>query len=284
MSRAARTFDALVARRLRARRQAAVDRMPAVAARLYRAADRAAAMPWANERSDLPPAIDVGGRTVDVVEDLVAFTGLDRADVETELRTRRRLNFRGEWHATPPGLRNDDWFYLSSKTYLFANAVHFADATVPDRVCAHVDEGGLVLDFGGGAGQLTLALTARGRRVAFVDINALQRDFLRFRVARHGLGDLIEVRDPWDALPPGAFAGIVAIDVLEHLPDVRRTVRDELVPSLAPGGVLVEDSPFVVNASNPMHHEDPGLDEELTANGMELVERDGPLRVWRAAG
>lgn len=272
----------LVIEPLRRRRTATIDRLPNVAGRLYRAADTAAAMPWRGERSELPPPIDVAGRTVDVVDDLVAYTGLPRTDVEAELRTRRRLNFRAEWHATPPGLRTDDWFYLSSKTYLFANAVHFADGAVPDRVCAHVEAGGRVLDFGGGAGQLTLALAARGRTVAYSDTNALQRDFLRFRVARHGLGELVEVLDPWERLPRRSFAAVVAIDVLEHLPDVRATLRDGLLPALQPGGVLVEDSPFVTNTSNPMHHEDPGMDDELRAHRMDILETAGALRVWRA--
>lgn len=272
---------ALIVASSRRRRDNAVDRLPELAGLLYRTADAVAATPWRGERNDLPPAIEIAGRRIDVVDDLLAYTGLSRDDVEAELRTRSRLNFRGEWHATPPGLRSDHWFYLSSKSYLFANAVHFADSSVADRVSAHVVSNGRVLDFGGGAGQLTLALAARSLRPSYTDTNAIQRDFLRFRLARHDLDELVDVLDPWRPLGTCTFDAIVAIDVLEHLPNVLDVLRQTLLPALKPGGVLLEDSPFIVNASNPMHHDDPGMDAALEAAGLQVVERASELRIWR---
>jgi 2-polyprenyl-3-methyl-5-hydroxy-6-metoxy-1,4-benzoquinol methylase len=271
---------------LRARRSRAVDSAaPALAERLYALSDRVAFVPFRGEQNEVPVPVDVDGVRLDVVDDLAAYTGLEPVDVRSALERRDALSFRSEWWATPAALREDHWFYLSSKTYLFGNAVHFPDAAFVDRfVTSHVPAGGRVLDFGGGAGGLTLALAARGFVPAYSDLNALQRDFLRFRVHRHGLADRVEVLDWWADLPADGFDTVVAVDVLEHLPNARPTVA-RLLDAVRPGGSLVERSPFQTSASNPMHHGDFGLQELLAARGFELVDgaEDG-TNVWTRRG
>ena len=133
-----------------------------------------------------------------MVADLEAYTGLPREVVERELSTRSGVSFRAEWHATPSHLRHDHWYYLSSKGYLFANAVHFADGSFPGRfVRPYAGESGRTLDFGGGTGNLALLLAAADLEVWVSELNALQRDFIRFRLARHGLSERVNVVDPW---------------------------------------------------------------------------------------
>lgn len=257
------------------RSREAIDRTAtAVSPRLHRSADALSTLPFRAQRFDPP-----GGT---IMDDLVAYTQLDR-DVATELVCRRRpIDFRGEWHATPPALRSDHWFYLTSKTYLFANASHFADTAEVDAVAALLPPGGAVLEFGAGVGNLALALAERGHEVIADEVSTVQRDFLRFRAMRHGLSERVRVIDPWMPAPQSAVDSITAFDVLEHLPDGRATLDERLLPALRPGGVLVENSPFVVNVSNPMHHDDWGLDEHLRGRGLALerVADDG-TRVWR---
>jgi 2-polyprenyl-3-methyl-5-hydroxy-6-metoxy-1,4-benzoquinol methylase len=284
MKRVADAVRMRVTNPARRRRDLLIDRYaPAAAERLYGAADRIAFLPFRTEASNLPETVRVEGRTINTVDDLVAFTGLERDVVESVLRRRRDISFRSEWLATPPRLRDDRWFYLSSRSYLFANAVHFPDESFVDAyVAPYVPDGGAVLDFGGGTGELSLRCASRGLRATYVELNALQRDFVRFRVARHSLGDRIAVLDPWDAVPTGAFDAVVAVDVIEHLGDAAAVLEDTLLPAMAPGGVLVEDSPFVVTTANPMHHEDFGFEAFLTERGLAAV-TDGAMgvRVWR---
>lgn len=246
---------------------------------LARASREILLAPHRRERIELPTPLQIGGHTLDVVDDLVVFTGLSRADVES-LVQRRRDSFRVEWHLMQP--RSEPWFYLSSRGYLFANAVHFHDA--PDTIDALLERRpppARVLDFGAGTGNLALALAASGLEVDVLESSALQKDFVRFRAHRHGLD--VGVLDWWGVPPPPErYDLICAFDVLEHLPELRRALADTLLPALAPFGLLAESSPFVKNFSNPMHHEDTeGLDAALTAAGLRLVEDRADFRLWR---
>jgi len=283
LSRLRRAFDAVVLWRARRLRDRLVERSPALAEHMYRGADATANLPFRSQRMDLPGPIDAGDLHLDVMADLEAYTGLPRTVVEREVSTRSGVSFRAEWHATPSRLRHDHWYYLSSKGYLFANAVHFADSSVPDRFVRHyAGEGGRVLDFGAGTGNLALLLAAAGHKVWVSELNALQRDFIRFRVDHHALSRRVTVVDPWAGLPEAALDAVVAVDVLEHLPDCRTVLERQLLPALTPGGVLVENSPFVINSANPMHHEDFGFERFMRSAGFDMVEAglEG-TRVWQ---
>jgi 2-polyprenyl-3-methyl-5-hydroxy-6-metoxy-1,4-benzoquinol methylase len=199
---------------------------------------------------------------------------------------RRHESFRSEWHALPGALRDDHWYYLSSRLYLFANAIHLhEDATTLAAIETIAAPGARVLDFGGGTGNLALALAAADRQVAYVELSALQKDFLRFRLAKHGLTEAVEVVDWWANPPAARYDVVIALDVLEHLPDVAETLTTRLLPALRRGGALLEASPFVRNISNPMHHEDGAvLEETLAAYGAVQERETAGLRIWRLPG
>ncbi len=238
--------------------------------------------PYRAEQIDVPVPIESGEHRFDVVDDLVRFTSLTREQT-LALMSRRLENFRVEWLALRPGLRDDTWFYLSSRTYLFANAIHFHDSPeLVDEVAALVPRDGRVLEFGGGTGNLSLALAARGLDVDYLELSALQKDFVRFRMGLHGLEDRMSVLDWWASLHSEAYDVVCAFDVFEHVSDLSSTLN-RIVPTLAAGGALVESSPFFVSLSNPMHHEDPGFDDLLRAHGLELSKTAPDHRVWRRA-
>jgi SAM-dependent methyltransferase len=265
------------------RRREAAERVDDAGVRLaetlYRRADALVARAFRAERCELP----AGGGAASVVDDLVAYTQLPRATVERLLGDREPTSFRSEWHATPPDLRADHWYYLSGWGYLFGNAIHFADDAAVTLVDAALPRDGDVLDFGAGVGNFALALAERGHTVVADELSALQRDFLRFRVDRHGLDGRVRVLDPWAAPAPASVDAVTAFDVFEHLPDGRELLSERILPALRPGGVLIEDSPFVRNAANPMHHDDWGLAETLSAAGLAVREQQRNLRIWGPA-
>lgn len=266
----------LKARRWRKKANDAVeDATVRIAPRLYREADRLSALPFRTAR--LPPA------DPEVLDDLAAYTGLALPVVQNLVQHRRPLDFRAEWHGTPPEMRVDEWFYLSSKTYLFGNAVHFAGKAQIEAIARLLPAGCSLLDFGAGTGNLAIALGRRGHTVKVDELNALQRDFIRFRIDRHDLGERVSLLDPWADPPADTVDAITAFDVFEHLAAGSALLDRRLLPVLHPGGILIENSPFVCNVANPMHHEDWGLDELLEARGLSLehTSEDG-TRVWRS--
>jgi hypothetical protein len=234
--------------------------------------------PWKNDTVELPRPLVEAGIEVDVVDDLVAYTRLPRERV-LDLLQRRHDSFRAEWHLVPPPLRADDWFYLSSTTYLFGNATHEPDSLV-SRLEGHIQEESRALEFGGGAGNLAIALALRGLEVDYLERSALQKDFVAFRRDRHALAKL-HVLDDWAPLPRDRYDLVCAFDVFEHVAKLEELLRDELLPSIRSRGILAESSPFTRNLSNPMHHEHRTLDATLRAIGFRL-EADYPeLRLWR---
>lgn len=255
----------------------------AAGAMLVRSGTQLLLYPHHSEDVELPQPLTSGGRTFDVVEDLEQYTGLSGVHVRSLLK-RRMESFRTEWFSFPPTLREDTWYYRSSRLYLFANAVHIHDTpALLQTIASAAPPKGRILEFGGGTGNLTLALAAQGFRMDYVDLSALQKDFVRFRASKHGLRDHVSVLDSWQSLPGAAYDMVVALDVLEHLPDLRGVLEGELLPSLAPGGILVEQSPFLRTVSNPMHHlDDDGLDSILVAHGLELISEQPLCRIWQS--
>jgi SAM-dependent methyltransferase len=249
---------------------------------LSRFAGRLMRYPHRRERVEIPAPSGIDGHVFDVVEDLVEYTGLGRDRVLALLR-REHDNFRLEWHALPPALRAEPWYYLSSRTYLFANAVHSFDSRpFLDRLAASSPPPGRVLDFGGGSGNLSLVLAATGYDVDFLEVSALQKDFVRFRIQRHELTERVSVLDSWTALREGAYDMVCAFDVLEHLERLRDVLETQIVPALSAWGVLVESSPFAPTLSNPMHHEDEiGFDARLQRLGFGLEVDESDFRIWR---
>ena len=236
-------------------------------------------VPYRDERVDLPPPLVAGAHRFDVVDDLVEFTSLPSESVHA-LIARRIDNFRTEWLQLPVALREDRWFYLSSRMYLFGNAVHFHEApAVIDDIAAVLPPGGRVLDFGGGTGNLALALAARGFRVDYRELSALQKEFARFRTQRHHLQNRLEILDSWAELPSDTYDAVCAFDVFEHLPDLTQVV-DEVALALIDGGLLIGTPSFGQGLSNPMHHEDPGLDSLLADRGLLLDRTTREFRVW----
>lgn len=247
---------------------------------LARGARRLLLIPYRQERVDVPPPLVIGGHRFDVVDDLVGFTSLPRESVNA-LLTRRVENFRTEWLQTPATLRSDDWFYLSSRMYLFGNAVHFHDSRwLIDEIVSFLPRGGPILDFGGGTGNLALALAALGFQVDYRELSALQKEFARYRIRRCGLEDRISVLDTWEQLQTDRYAGVCAWDVFEHLPDLAKAV-ESFAASLIDGGVLIGTPTFAQGLSNPMHHEDPGLDSLLAENDLVLQHSHPMYGVWK---
>lgn len=101
-------------------------------------------------------------------------------------------------------------------------------------------ERGRVLDFGCGAGGLTLRIAERGADTVGLDIERYKLDFAAEQAAQRNLPNARFVCS--DALPlpfpDGSFDAVFCVDVVEHLPTPERFVA-EFARVLRPGGRLL---------------------------------------------
>jgi len=100
-----------------------------------------------------------------------------------------------------------------------------------------------VLDCGCGAGDVSALLARRARRVVSLDVAASNLSRTRQNLRRVGVGPLA-VQAGGEDLPfaDASFDAAVLADVIEHIPDRRRTVA-ELARVLRPGGLAVIVTP-----------------------------------------
>lgn len=144
----------------------------------------------------------------------------------------------------------DDWATRYRTTESFATRLR----VVGGAIRSAVGEGDEVLDFGCGAGVFAAVASSAAARVVAVDING---DMLRASTADpNSLAGIVaplgvtyrphvveRINAGIDALPGNAcFDVVVAISVLEYVPDLSRHVRT-LAASLRPGGRLLVTYP-----------------------------------------
>lgn len=121
-----------------------------------------------------------------------------------------------------------------------------ADAYLADIQRAAEETGGRpVLDLGCGRGEWISLLTRKGIAARGVDLNPVQID----EAKQAGLA--VEQGDAMAALadaPDGAFSAVTAHHLIEHLPfETFAWMAREALRTLAPGGVLIVETPNVRN-------------------------------------
>lgn len=144
-------------------------------------------------------------------------------------------------------------FYRTSDRYLYESAYTegYADHQRMRRLVVRaVGRWRLapVLDFGGGAGGLTLALAERGFACEYADVPGKLSEFFRWRLARRQLS--VPVLDATQPLSSHRYGAVLAVDVLEHVPDLAATLR-QLKKTLAPSGRLIGTHSF--SPHDPLH-------------------------------
>ncbi len=100
------------------------------------------------------------------------------------------------------------------------------------------------LEVGCGGGLICEALVRRGATVIGIDVSQGAIEAARSHAQQSGLGRRAHfVQGSAEALPyaDGSFSVIVCLDVLEHVQDLRKTIR-EIARVLAPGGIFIFDT------------------------------------------
>jgi SAM-dependent methyltransferase len=195
-----------------------------------------------NNLQQNPPNV-IGNTLSDVdpelKQDLADFTGLPKDAVDALLARRPRgLAFTDEWVDTPAMLRHDHWFYLTSRLYLFANAIHphapGSGFLTEDCMREIVRAGGCVLDYAGGTGNSALTTGRLGYCSHYRELSSIQTEFVRFRAWKHKVN--LTVHGWWEPLEEDRY-DLVCFDSIGHVVDQRRTLAD-LVRAVKSGGAL----------------------------------------------
>jgi 2-polyprenyl-3-methyl-5-hydroxy-6-metoxy-1,4-benzoquinol methylase len=207
----------------------------------------------------------------DVIDDLVAYTGFTNEELPPYLLRYPEKHFESEfnWYA-PKNEQELTWYYRGSSAYLFANAAH------PYASTLDIISQGKVLDYGAGIGCNSIGLAKRGLDVDFLEICRLQADFINFRCDRHKLNNLNEIRPYHDGTfnpilcITEKYDAIVAMDVLEHIPNYHILVR-HFIEHLHPGGMIIENSPFEPSADDIAIHVRPSMPIDEAMSGMNRI-------------
>lgn len=233
-----------------------------------------------------------------VCDELADFTGLSQAELLTRLLRTGRFHFSAEhmfWN--PQTKRELAWYYSSSTSYLFGNAMHPA----PRLNMLKKGEHEPLLDYSGGVGNILLHLHLnRGfSDLYYSGIGLMEKAFAEFRFRRRGLlGSVVKIMSPWTAetnwqfdpimapLPgDGSLGAILAFDVLEHIPNYELVVA-RMVESLRVGGVILERSPFA--KGRRQHDRSDDVRIHVSNNGISMeqamggkMERDKKKKWWK---
>lgn len=113
-----------------------------------------------------------------------------------------------------------------------------------------------ILDFGCGIGVPAFTFAQKGHNVMALDVQGTGTlEFLKWRMRKHGLEMTIhESTSGVPHLGGSLFDVIVAMDVLEHLPEWRRVLR-ELVAHLRPGGALFCNNAILDDPHHAEHYD-----------------------------
>ena len=108
-----------------------------------------------------------------------------------------------------------------------------------------------ILEFGCGAGQTAALLASRGHRLSCLDISPKMVEATHRTLSASGLTANVACGTLHDvSYPPASFDAVVAMGVMEYVPDHEATLR-RVYELLRPGGISLlsftnADSPFLV--------------------------------------
>jgi len=140
-----------------------------------------------------------------------------------------------------PGLRGYDW-----TEYLRCSVVRMV--RVLSALNRHVPAGGRVLDVGAYFGNFANACARAGYQVDAIDAYreyapAFDACIARMTAERISVLDFADAGDGLGRLPEQSYDAILCLGVVEHVPHTPRVLLDALRRLLAPGGLLVIDTP-----------------------------------------
>ena len=189
------------------------------------------------------------------VSDIVDITGEDRNDILEKLKIGYgNAKLVEKWLSTNPTNKEErDLYYRTAYEYLYDLCAYNAweETLIRYNSIVEISRGKKVLDFGGGIGTLSLLLYSLGIDTTYYDLGGCNSDFAIKRFKKYNtnikwcLDDYRKIKETFDV--------IVFFDVLEHLEDPVRVVKDVSGLLSCDGGLIYIFAPFSAIESHPMH-------------------------------
>lgn len=191
------------------------------------------------------------------LRELAEYFGISRDEARRQCEASLAESKR-EWEAAPrrtPDEIKD--FYRSTRSYIFEHVWWHATDLAPNTANVEIvkyaqsRQARTYLDFGSGVGANAILFARHGFDVTLADISTTMLSFARWRLQRRGIeATLIDLN--CQALPPGQFDFVTAVDVLEHLPRPKDELK-QISLAMKEGGTLVFNCRAGEDDERPMH-------------------------------
>jgi SAM-dependent methyltransferase len=218
-----------------------------------------------------------------MTHDLAEYFGVSYEQAVCLLKVGSRLN-KETWNILQP--KSDEeimQYYQVNPFYIFSLSYwHMSREQRQFRREIIRFSKGWVLDYGGGVGDLSLALAQTGLSVTYVDVGGKTFDFAKWFLALRGFADilLLDATKDEERIWVRKYETIVCIDVIEHIKHPEVLIA-KIASSLAERGILIItglDSKGV-NEDHPMHLAINFSPTELL-NSFGLYQSEGRSWLW----
>lgn len=186
------------------------------------------------------------------INELSEFTAESREEVE-ELLATSTARLAADWRQKRPQSREEveAWYAENAAYYIYDLAqFHLAYKHITFTMDVMSLAKGRVLDYGGGIGDLSVALAERGCDVTYLDVEGRSKQYARWQAERRGVK--INFASTHQEIEGKVFDTIIVLDVLEHLYEPEG-VLEFLIERLAEDGVIILSAYFGATEAHPMH-------------------------------
>ena len=201
-------------------------------------------------------------------EELSEFTGMSLEDVTVKCNIGTDIVAKQYKNDIIDAGKDPITFYKENKYYIFdlidlhMHKRRSFDIGLIKSIKSEHPNAKTILDFGSGCGQNAIELTKAGYSVAMADYDGYTSQFARFRAKKRGLDiKFYDIEKPVN----DKFDVILALDVLEHVPDSEFEKVIHLLRSIkSRGGKILTTVAFgTQKGTHPMHYEESQRKVEL---------------------
>lgn len=235
----------------------------------------------------LRSAYDVWCSAVDIdrkmTRDIAEYFGVTYEQAVCLLKVGTRLN-REIWDILRPKCDEEIvQFYRLNPFYIFSLAYwHMSRGQRRFRREVVRLSRGEVLDYGGGIGDLTLALAQAGLKVTYADIGGRTFDFARWLLKRHGYTSvtMLDAQRDEERIWATEWDTIICIDVIEHVPHPDQLL-EKMAASVKDNGALIITG-LNCNTENQEHpmHLPITFDPETVLNSLGFCQSESSDWLW----